>query len=53
MGGTLDLARCATLEKEAGVEVTPTRAGAVSKAKYRPTVVFVWENSRCVNDAGV
>lgn len=53
MGGAFDLARWATLWKEAGVVVAPTRAGAASKAKYRPKVVFVWETDRWVNDAGV
>ena len=52
MGGTFDLEMCATLRKDAGIVVTPTRAGVVSKAKYRPTVVFVWENNRCANDDG-
>lgn len=52
MGGTLGLARRVTLRKEAGVVAAPTRVGAVSKAKYRPTAVFVWENNRCENDVG-
>ena len=54
MGRALDLVRCGILWKEAGVVVAPTRAGAVSKVKYRPTEVFGWENKRCeVNDVGV